>query len=342
MPIKGSSFKQLSKEDRTHIERWARAKKSKSEIAKLLGVHRSTICRQLNNNDNLEVVNMRGGFAKQYFADRAHERYLSNKAKCGANCKAFSHKDLLRLVCEKFIKNKWPPDVTIQFAKNNHMFENYFTSRSVYNWIKDGIITIKDTHLRHGLRNGKRRKNHMNKTKLGKSIELRPEAVNTRQEFGHWEADCILDEYHNAILVFEERMTRHFEMRKLDRLNSHTVFSQLSEWIHQYKDAVKTITFDNGSEFARAHELSVETYFAHPYSPHEKGGIENLNGRLRWDIPKGRSLTRYTHEMLGEIRDNINTTPRRILNYETPKEQFELFLKNAILSQTHPHSLCCN
>jgi IS30 family transposase len=335
MPIKGSSFKQLSKENRVRIEVLNRNGWSNAEVAKRLGIHRATVGRELRNPRNHDV---RG----KYDAEIAWQTHIDNKACCGATCKRLTHQGLVDFVCEQLIKKKWSPDVSIQFAKDRAMFQRYFTARSVYNWIKDGIIAINECHMRFGLRRGKRRKAHENKTKLGKSIELRPPEVGARTEFGHWEGDCILDEYHNAILVMQERTTRRFEMKRLEKLNSSNVYNQISKWISQHGAAIKSITFDNGSEFARAHELKADTYFTHPYAPHEKGGVENLNGRLRWDLPKGASLNRYTAETLQQIQDNINSTPRRILNYKTPSELFDIFSKNANLSRSRSLSLCCN
>ena len=334
MPKKNSSFRQLRKEDRVRIELLVKQKWKQARIAKELGFHRSTISRELRNLKNWDNRN-------RYDADVSDERYRESKSFCGAFCKIYFNKGLLEFVTEQLIKKRWSPKVSIKYAKNNNMFEKYFSHRSVYNWIRDGLIEIKNEHLRYGLR--KRRylsQLRKNKKKMGKSIEERPGIVNTREQFGHWEFDCIVDEYHNAILVGQERMTRYFVMERLERLNSHTAFSAVNRWLKKFP--IKSITCDNGSEFAKYHQLNTDVYFTHPFSPHEKGSVENLNGRIRWDIPKRTSLNRYSAEQLISITENINTTPREILNYKTPAELFDFNCKNDIISQSHKNLICCN
>lgn len=340
MPIKHNKFRQLSKDDRSNIERWARAGKSKSEIARLLNKHRSTIGRQLNNLKNLEVVNMRQCFAKQYFADLANTNYHKNKRMCGAKCRADVNDKLIQFITDQFLKKKWPIKVSIQYAKDHNMFDKYVTSRTIYNWIKHCRINIRNKHLRYGLRD-KVKKTRENIKKMGKSITERPEYINNRSEFGHWEADCIVDKNHNAALVFQERLTRFFKIVKLEKYNSICAFGKFNRWISELGSAIKSITYDNGSEFALASKLPVDEYFTRPFSPHEKGGIENLNGRLRWDIPKSTNLSSFPSEQLSWINDNINTTPREILNYKTPAELFDFHSKNDILNQSHSDQVCC-
>ena len=341
MPQKNSCFKQLSKDDRTNIERWARAGKSKSEIARLLDKHRSTITRQLNNPKNLEVVNMKRSFTKQYFADLANANYTKNKKKCGAKCRADVNNGLVQFITEQLIKKRWSPKISIQYAKCNNMFREYFSDRTIYNWIRKCLINIRSKNLRYGLRYKIKPKEKENIKKMGKSITERPESVNDRSEFGHWEADCIVDKNHNAILVMQERKTRFFKMKKLEKMNSLCTFGKFNQWIAELGSAIKSITYDNGSEFALASRLPVDEYFTRPFSPHEKGGVENLNGRLRWDIPKSTNLATIPAEQVAWINENINTTPREILNYKTPKEMFDLFSKNDIISQLHQNLICC-
>jgi IS30 family transposase len=91
---------------------------------------------------------------------------------------------------------------------------------------------------------------------------------------------------------------------------------------------VRSVTFDNGVENARYEELGVPTYFCHPYSSWEKGQIENVFKLLRWYIPKKSNLAHYSQADISAIVNHINSIPRKILGYQTPKEVFEeRFLK---------------
>jgi len=344
MPRKGTNFRQLSKEDRVRIDTLNGRGCSRTSIAIEIGCHKSTITRELNNLKN-HGFGERGFRVKpNYDARVAWDNHVINKSKCGANCKAFVFQDLRKYIEEQVIKKKWSPDVAIGYAKDNNLFQIGFTARTVYNWIKKNQCNIKPHHLRYSLQRKRKRKREMreNKTKMGRSIVERPEYINNRSVFGHWEADCIVDKNHNAILVMQERKTRFFKMIKLEKMNSLCTFGKFNQWIAELGHAIKSITYDNGSEFALASRLPVDEYFTRPFAPHEKGGVENLNGRLRWDIPKSKNLASIPPEHIRWINENVNDTPRKILNYKTPSKIFELFSKNDILSQSHLMQVSCN
>lgn len=96
-------------------------------------------------------------------------------------------------------------------------------------------------------------------------------------------------------------------------------------------EVFRTITFDNGSEFLKAHELDGETtqiYFAHPYSAFERGSNENYNGLIRRTFPKGTDFRRVTQEQLNRVNNAINALPRRKHNYKTAEMLFAAELEN--------------
>ena len=335
MPRYGSTFSHLREEQRKQISRWLKEGKSKAEIARLLGVHRSTVSREIRAK-NQELFGVARSKIK-YSWKLAQGNYVCNKKRCGAKCKIRDNLELVKYIEEQVIKKKWSPHVAIEYARINNLYEIGFTDRSVYNWVKKGLIKITPHHLRYSLRRkmyrGKQTKE--NKRKIGgKSIDQRPEEINNRSEFGHWELDCILDGNHNAILVMQERTTRWFVMARLERHDSHSVFAQVGIWMGKYGVTINSITYDNGSENSKLHEFGIDVYYTHPFAPHEKGGVENLNGRIRWDIPKGISFKRYSEFQLSEIQDNINNTPRPILKFHSPSQIFHDIL-------TSNTSTCC-
>jgi len=324
MPKKDTTFSQLTEENRKQISRWKKEGKRNAEIARLLSVHRSTIGREIGND--------------KYCWTKAQKRHVENKSRCGAKCKVGQNPNLIKYIEEQVIKKKWSPHVAIEYVKMNSLHVVTFSDRTIYNWVRKNLIKIKPHHLRYSLQRRKYIKQLTKENKrmfVGKSITERPYIINSRQEFGHWEIDCIVDGCKSAILVMQERKTRYFVMAKLERFDSHFALNQVAFWLGQIGGCVKSITADNGSEFAKLHALGLDIYFTRPFAPHEKGSIENLNGRIRWDVPKHKFFYQYTESQLTEIQENINSTPREILNFRSPSKMFHDMLN----SNT---SVCCN
>ena len=156
-------------------------------------------------------------------------------------------------------------------------------------------MDVKNTDLPMKLRrNTKCTRIKKHKKKLGTSISQRPIDIDNRKEFGHWEIDTVIGE--------------------------------------QFSQVFKSITSDNGSEFADLSTIESETevntkiYFTHPYSFFEKVTNEHHNGLIRRFIPKGKRISDYSCDDIAFIEDWMNTLPRRILKYKTPEELFELHL----------------
>ena len=207
-------------------------------------------------------------------------------------------------------------------------------TKTLYNYVDNGLIGIKNIDLPEKLkRNTKKEKVRKNKRILGDSIELRPESVELREEFGHWEADTVLgskyeDEPCTVTLV--ERKTRKAIWIKVADHTADSVQAAIQSVVAYFgsmaQTVFKTVIGDNGSEFARLTELvsqGTAVYFTHPYSSWEKGTNECHNKLLRRFIPKGVSMTGYSAEDIAYMADWANTLPRKILGYRTPDELFE-------------------
>ncbi|HEQ1206169.1 TPA: IS30 family transposase, partial [Streptococcus pyogenes] len=145
--------------------------------------------------------------------------------------------------------------------------------------------------------------------------EERPEYINDRSEFGHWEIDLVLGKKTKSeavMLTLVERQTRYALGVKLEDKQSQTINRAVTHLISQYP--IASITADNGSEFSLLSDLkAVDVYFAHPYSSHERGTNENFNGLLREYVPKGVSLNPLTSEELDNDITAINERLRRLL-----------------------------
>lgn len=159
------------------------------------------------------------------------------------------------------------------------------------------------------------------------SIELRPAVVDRRSRIGDWEGDTIIGKGHQGVLLtLVERKSRYTLAGQLDSRHSAGVTQALIELLRPHKARCKTLTFDNGKEFAE-HEfiaqcLGAKVYFAHPYCSWERGLNENHNGLLRQFFPKQSNLLKVTQHQVDEAVHRLNHRPRKCLGYRTPHEVF--------------------
>jgi len=162
-------------------------------------------------------------------------------------------------------------------------------------------------------------------------IDERPEKVNARVEFGHWESDSIVcRQGKSAIHVLHERLTRRIFINKLPQNTAHSVQAAMVKSLQPLpEEARSTVTYDNGSENAN-HEkinmaLKMKSFFCKPYHSWEKGAVENSNGLIRRYIPKGTNLNTITQEECDYIASQINNRPRKCLGFKTPIQAFHLY-----------------
>ena len=172
----------------------------------------------------------------------------------------------------------------------------------------------------------------------GDSIEKRPEVVNTRETFGHWEMDTVVGlrgKSKKSLLVLTERKTRKEIIMELKRHTAAEVVKSLNKlerkWGKMFYKVFKTITVDNGSEFADSEGMEkaarrkgsrVKLYYCHPYSSCERGSNENQNRMIRRHVPKGTDFDTVSGDTVKQIEIWINNYPRRLFNYGTAEERF--------------------
>ena len=165
----------------------------------------------------------------------------------------------------------------------------------------------------------------------GRSIETRSESVNARQTFGHFEVDTIQSgkQRGDVLVTITERLSRQHILRHFTGRNSQAVVPVLIRFFKGIKNA-KSITIDRGREFARYDEndkkLCIPVYFAHPYSPEERGSNEILNRYVRRFIPKERKVETVSAKGLDQINHWINAIPMKILNWQSPRKVFHQFV----------------
>ena len=307
------------------------------------------IAKELGRPINTILNEIRRGTTKQIKQNKAIEIYLADTGAAIYNqnrknsCCTFK-----RLKCSEFINyvvcmikdRSWSVDACVGYALATGKFERsqIVCTKTLYNYIDLGLLAIKNADLPMKLRRNTKPlivKDH--KKKLGKSISERPSNINTREEFGHWEIDTIIGQKSKddcVLLTILERKTRNAIIHKITSKTAEAVAEAIDNIRNVYGDkfskVFKSITGDNGSEFANLSAIEAHTdtrvYFTHPYSSFEKGTNERHNGLIRRFIPKGKCIANYNLDDIAFVEEWMNTLPRKILNYKTPEELFEIHL----------------
>ena len=208
-------------------------------------------------------------------------------------------------------------------------------TESIYRFIYAQIARDKDYRWRKYLPRGKSKRGrrarkggspalHM-RERVG--LEQRPAEVGLRHEAGHWEADLMaFSRYGHNILMLHERMSRVLIGARLPSKQAEPVAQALQAALEPLPpSARRTVTFDNGTEFARHYQLNavgIATYFCDPHAPWQKGGIENAIGRMRRFLPTKTDLACIDDELFTTLIAAYNNTPRKCLAWKTPAEVF--------------------
>ena len=296
------------------------------------------LCRPYNtikNEIRRGTVSLYSGKVMRYKARVGEAKYQENRSNSRRQYKRLTVSGFIKYVEEQHAEG-WSLDAIAGSALATGRFQRSDTvcTKTLYNQVDKGLIGIKNIDLPEKLkRNTKRKKVRKNKRVLGDSIDLRPKAVQIREEFGHWEADTVVgskNENEPCTVTLVERKTRKAIWVKVDHHTADEVQKAIHNVITHFGDAAatvfKSITADNGSEFVRLSELSsngTSIYFTHPYSSWEKGTNECHNKILRRFIPKGQSMKGYSPEDIAYMADWANMLPRKLLAYRTPDELFD-------------------
>lgn len=291
---------------------------SVAEIARRLGRHRGTVHRELERNRNVDG----------YRPDSAERRAWARKLRGSRIERSTRLGDHVR----DRLAMGWSPE---QIAGRMELEElDHATStESIYRYVfspagrRDNLpkyLAQRKSRRGRRARNGRREPAIPNRV----SIHQRPDAVEQRNEFGHWEGDLMhFRNQRDILLTLQERSTRLTLARRLHSKNSDDIAEAIvAELGGLPSQALQTITHDNGGEFAR-HEtvknrIGLIPYFCDPHSPWQRGGIENANGRIRVDLPRKTNLSDYNDTDIDDIVWMLNSTPRKCLGFQTPIEAF--------------------
>lgn len=308
------SYSQLTQEQRYLINRFLKIGFNQSKIANAIGVHRSTISRELKRNTG----------KKGYRYKQAQQKTEQRRNKATYRITA----DIWGLVEGYLEKDHSPEQVSFWLLKE-------YDIQISHEWIYQYILRDKKSggtlyqHLRRKKRYRKRGQKYDNRGKIPnqKRIDERPEVANKRQRVGDWEGDTIIGRgKQGAIVTLVDRKSRFLRMGLVEHRTKEAVGEAIVTLLAGLP--VHTLTFDNGKEFA-GHEdisqaLNAEVYFAHPYASWERGTNENTNGLIRQYIPKDTNFRNLSEEEILFAEYRLNTRPRKCLNFDQPM----VFLKN--------------
>ena len=325
--------KHLSLEERVIIQTRIKDGFSLRAIARELCCSPSTISYEVRRG----TVTLYRGKQKRYKADHGQSVYQTNRRHCGRKSDFLKKSDFIKYVNKHFFEDNWSLDVCANrcLAVGEFSSDQIVCTRTLYNYVDQGLLAIRNSDLPEKLkRNTKIHRVHKNKKKLGRSIEERPKEINDRKEFGHWECDLVLGHKtrdDQVLLTLSERMSREFLILRIPDKTAASVMSAFQTLHKQYSEhwneIFKTITTDNGSEFADLSNLeevsNTLVYYAHPYTSCDKGTVERHNGLIRRFIPKGDYINNYSLQEIIDIETWCNSLPRKILAYHTPDEIFE-------------------
>ncbi len=307
------SYTQLTEIERYQIQSFLKAGYTKKAISKELGRHASTIGREISRNTGLR------GYRPQQAQRLAEERKQQHR-----------HVQITEITwrnVEKLLKEDWSPE----------QVSDWLTSAGLQSvspeWIYQYILADKEAGggLHAHLRCRKKRKKRYGsldtrgQVKNRVSIDERPDIVETRKRIGDWEMDLIIGRIGGSVLMTAvERKTRYTVIALAPNKTAEAVKNAILEALTPLAARVKTLTYDNGKEFALheviAKTLSAKGYFAHPYHSWERGSNENTNGLIRQYAPKGSSFDDMTPADIKKIMDKLNNRPRKCLDFRTPNQ----------------------
>ena len=317
------TYHQLTQEQRYQIYALQKTDHTLSEIAEVIGVHKSSVSRELKRN--------RG--QRGYRPQQAQEQTLRRREKSVPRITA-----AIWAVVENLLRRDWSPEqISGRLKKEQKVCISH-------EWIYQYVLKDKQAGgnlYRHLRCQKKRRKRYGSYDRRGKlpncrSIEERPAIVSTRKRLGDWEVDTLLGrKQKQAMVTLTERKSRFSLLGKVSRRTAQAVRQQVCRLLLPIRDQVHTLTADHGKEFADheqiAEMLQLKFYFAHPYAAWERGTNENTNGLLRQYFPRQSDFQTISNKKMEQAMSKLNFRPRKSLRFKTP---FEVFFHTSVALTT--------
>jgi transposase, IS30 family len=312
------SYTHLSLDERYQISFLLQTQHNIRAIANNMNRSPSTISREI----------MRNSVSGKYQAIRAHELYADRQS---LNAYTIPD-DLWGKVCDKLSIQQSPEQIAGQLRISHEViYQRIYQDKANGGALHKNLRCQKKKRKRYG--SGQDRRGQMPNICR---IQERPEHVERRLQVGHWEGDTVIGRNHQqAVVTLVERRSGYALIEKVENKTAELVTKAIIGMLGKVSKRVKSITFDNGKEFAWhgeiAKALKCKTYFADPYRSWQRGSNENYNGLLRQYIPKLRRMEEIEKEELIMIENRLNNRPRKRLGYKSPSQIFTASLRRVAL-----------
>lgn len=351
-----NQYHHLNRDQRAQIEilinetdEHGKRKYSNADIANKLGVHRTTIWRELKNRIKTKII-IRSGKIKNipYNVNDAQYDADYKRAFSKANYIVEQYPKLAEFIEKKIKDDKWAPDAIAGYIETHELYlQEGFASIStttIYRAIHYNLLKVNKNDTRRMVKfntekNCYKSEKTIPESKKNNSIDLRPEIINNRERFGDWELDTVISSSkgkNECLMTLTDRKIRFEIIARLKEKTKEDVVKKIRRIKEILKnninDVIKSISTDNGTEFSEWKQiqeiLDTTVYFCHPYASYEKGTNEKHNGIIRYFIPKGAFIENYSNKDIEKIANWMNNYPRKIFGYKTPTEMLKEELNN--------------
>jgi len=305
----------LTLEERDRIAQLRYQGADQKEIAQAVGRCPSTISRELRRNRT----------DGEYYAAQA-QREAERRRRERPLVRKMEDPEINEAV-RAALAQEWAPE-QIAGRLQQQGSERRVSSQTIYTWIEqDEDREHWESMLR---RRGKRPYRRKNAATTGDAarIDQRPEVIEERLRLGDFEGDTVLGPAGSGgLATLVDRKSRFTIIVKIQSKNADHVHEKIKQRLKELDDERRhSITFDNGTEFARCHRLEkhlgMELYFADPGCPYQRGTNENTNGLIRQYFPKGTNFRDISHHEVRQVEKLLNNRPRACLGFRTPAEVF--------------------
>ena len=337
----------LTWNDKLTIEKMLKQGYKAPAIARKLGVHHSTIYDEIKRGQ-VEILDSELRPVTVYAPEMSEAKREESRKNREKPLKIGNDHALAEWLVDMIgIKGYSPSAACALLGKTPETtFSVTLTRQTVYKYIDEGYLwplTNKQLRYKGSKKRTYKKVKRASRASKGDSIERRPEHINNREEPGHWEMDCVEGKKGSkrTLLVMTERVTRHeiaIPMRDQTAASVVDALDRLERkyGVRRFKQVFQSITVDNGHEFmdCAGMERSItgrgertHLYYCHPRYPGERGSNEKQNQMIRWFFPKGTDFRKVSARSIQKAIDWINNYPRRILDWHSSAELFDVFLE---------------